>query len=89
MPSTHDHSSGSESFSSPRSATAGTPAETDPLAALIDQQTRGMARLLEITDTPEHQAAMAELADRSALAASAIFKLERANGDPLTSRSNP
>jgi hypothetical protein len=48
-----------------------------------------MARLLEITDTPEHQAAMAELADRSALAASAIFELERASDDPLTSRSNP
>jgi len=89
MPSTHDHSSGSESFSSPRSATAGTPAETDPLAALIDQQTRGMARLLEITDTPEHQAAMVALAERSALAASAIFELERASDAPLTSRSNP
>ena len=89
MPSTHDDSPGSESFSSPRSATAGTPAETDPLAALIDQQARGMARLLEITDTPEHQAAMADLAERSALAASAILKLERASDDPLTSRSNP
>lgn len=89
MPSTHDHSSGSESFSSPRSATAGTPAETDPLSGLIDQQTRGMARLLEITDTPEHQAALAELAERSALAASAIFELERASDCPQTSRSNP
>jgi hypothetical protein len=48
-----------------------------------------MARLLEITDTPEYQAAMAELADRSTLAASAIFELERVNDDPLTSRSNP
>jgi hypothetical protein len=89
MPSTHDHSSGSKSFSSPRLATAGTPAETDPLAALIDRQERAAALLLEITDTPEYQAAMAELADQSALAASAIFELERASDAPLTSRSNP
>lgn len=89
MPSTHDHSPGSDSFSSPRPPTAGTPAETDPLSGLIDQQTLAMTRLLEITDTPEYQAALAELAAQSASAASAVFELERANDDPLTSGSHP
>lgn len=89
MPSTHDHSSGSESFSSPRSGSPGTPAETDPLAVLICQQEQAAACLLEMTDTPEYQAALAELAERSALAASAIFELERASDCPSISRSNP
>ena len=89
MPSTHDHSSGSQSFSSPRSATAGTPAETDPLAGMICQQATDMARLLEITDTPEYQAAVAELAEQSSLAAAAIFELERASDAPPSPRSNP
>lgn len=89
MPSTHDDSSGAQSFSSPRFQTAGTPAETAALSALIDQQGRAADLLLEITDTPEYQAALAELADQSALAASAILDLERASDAPLISRSNP
>ena len=84
MPSTYDHSSGSESFSSPRSGSPGTTAETDPLADLIDQQAVAMARLIAITDTPQYQAAMAELAAQSARAADAFFEL-----DSQPSRSNP
>lgn len=84
MPSTYDHSSGSESFSSPRSGSPGTTAETDPLADLIDHQAVAMARLIEITNTPQYQAAMAELAAQSARAADAFFTF-----DPLTSGSKP
>lgn len=43
-----------------------------------------MARLIEITDTPQYQAAMAELAAQSARAADAFFEL-----DSQPSRSNP
>ena len=43
-----------------------------------------MARLIEITNTPQYQAAMAELAAQSARAADAFFTF-----DPLTSGSKP
>lgn len=75
MPSTHDHSPGSPTLSSPRPGSPGTTAETDPFAELIEQQAVAMARLIEITDTPQYQAALAELVEQSARAADAIFTL--------------
>jgi hypothetical protein len=79
MPSTNNHSPGSPAVSSAGSPASKNAGELAHLSVLISQSGQAV-RLFEGLDDDRHQAALADLAAQSSLAADALHALEQATG---------
>jgi hypothetical protein len=88
MPSTHDHSSGPTTLSTPRSTAPDSPGNIDPLTALAVESERAAARLVASVDWDAHDAAMAELAAASDAAMHHLMLLHQQD-DAHTASSGP
>lgn len=89
MPSDRNHSPGAPAVSSAGFPAPESAGKLAPLDALISQSEQAARLLAALDDDPGRQAALADLAERSALAAESLFALERATGCPPSSRRTP